>query len=60
MGYEKEKNNSNQNSSQVICSRIVKCPFMLIFVSSGIGQNITVRCGIHNHELAKDVVGHDI
>lgn len=33
---------------------------MMTYVSSGSGQKITVRYGFHNHELAKDLMGHDI
>ncbi|XP_050897839.1 uncharacterized protein LOC127104715 [Lathyrus oleraceus] len=37
----------------------VKCPFMLRFVSSGSGWKVTVRCGFHNHMLAKDLNEND-
>lgn len=33
---------------------------MLRSVSSSTGWNITVRCGIHIHELAKELIGDDI
>lgn len=29
-------------------------------MSSGSGWNIIVRCGIHNHDLAKSLDDHDI
>lgn len=38
----------------------VKCLFMLRSMSSGSGCNTIVRCGLHNHKLAKDLDGHDI
>lgn len=38
----------------------VKCPFMLRSVPSGRDWKVTIMCGIHNHELATDLDGHDI
>lgn len=60
MGYERGENYKNKNSSQGIFSRKVKCPFMLRIVSNGISWKVTIRCGIHNHELANGLVGHNI
>lgn len=60
MGCERKENYKNHNSSQGTCSRRMKCPFMLRFVSSNIVWNVIVRYGILNHELVKDLVIHDI
>lgn len=38
----------------------VKCPFRLRSVLSGDGWKVIVRCGLHNHQLSKDLDGHDI
>ncbi|XP_058762437.1 uncharacterized protein LOC131635808 [Vicia villosa] len=38
----------------------LRCPFRLRFVSSGIGWKVVVKCGMHNHRLDKDMLGHDI
>lgn len=34
--------------------------FMLRFMPNGIGWKLMVICGIHNHNLAKYLLGHDI
>ena len=38
----------------------VKCSFRLRSVLSGDGWKVMVRCGMHNHKLDKELVGHDI
>ncbi|XP_058760449.1 uncharacterized protein LOC131633780 [Vicia villosa] len=38
----------------------LRCTFRLRFVQSGIGWKVVVKCGMHNHRLDKDLVGHDI
>lgn len=41
-------------------SRREKCPFMLRSMPSGIGCKVSLRCGVQNNELAKNLVAHDI
>lgn len=60
MGCEMRENQKNHKYSQVTCSIKVKCQFNLRFALSGSGSQVTVRYDIHNHDLAKDLVGHDI
>ncbi|XP_058733650.1 protein FAR1-RELATED SEQUENCE 5-like [Vicia villosa] len=46
---------SNDNSTMRL-----RCPFRLRSVPSGIGWKVVVKCGMHNHILDKDMLGHDI
>lgn len=50
----------NQIFSQGTCSGRVKCPFTLKYMPNNNNLNVTVRCNIHNYELAKNLVGHNI
>ncbi|XP_058742346.1 uncharacterized protein LOC131614814 [Vicia villosa] len=38
----------------------LRCPFRLRSVLSGIGWKVMVKCGMHNHRLDTDMLGHDI
>lgn len=38
----------------------VKCPFMLRYVSGGIGWKVIFRGELHNHKRSKDLEYHDI
>lgn len=56
MGFERGGNYKNQKSFQVTYSIRVKYLFNLRVMSSGGCWNITFRCGIHNHYLAKGLM----
>ncbi|XP_058742600.1 uncharacterized protein LOC131615116 [Vicia villosa] len=60
IGCERGGNYKRKNVYEGSYSMKVKCPLMLRSVSSGGGWKVTVRCGFHNHILAKDLDGHDV
>src|ERR1051325_6890648 len=59
-GGNYKKKNKAAAPSDVTYSMKVKCPFRLRSVPSGDGWKVMVRCGMHNHKLDKELVGHDI
>ncbi|XP_058739140.1 uncharacterized protein LOC131611031 [Vicia villosa] len=64
MGYDrggnyKKKNEAAAPSDGNYTLRL-RCPFRLRSAPSGIGWKVVVKCGMHNHRLDKDMLGHDI
>ncbi|XP_058741131.1 protein FAR1-RELATED SEQUENCE 5-like [Vicia villosa] len=64
MGSDREGNYKKKNEVAIPSygnsTMRLRCPFRLRSVPSGIGWKVVVKCGMHNHRLDKDLVGHDI
>ncbi|XP_058772558.1 uncharacterized protein LOC131646563 [Vicia villosa] len=64
MGYDRGGNYKKKN--EVVASfdgnytMRLRCPFRLRSAPSGISWKVVVKCGMHNHRLDKDMLGHDI
>ncbi|XP_058733832.1 uncharacterized protein LOC131605502 [Vicia villosa] len=58
-GNHKKKNEVVAPSDGNSTMRL-RCPFRLGSVPSGIGWQVGVKCGMHNHKIDKDMLGHDI
>lgn len=55
-----EETTKTRISLKALLIKKVKYPLMLRYVLNGRGWKITIRRGVHNHVLAKDLVSHDI
>lgn len=60
MDCERGGNYRRKNVSKGSYIMKLKCSFMLRSVPSGSSWKATVRCGFHNHILAKDLDDHNV
>ncbi|XP_058783489.1 uncharacterized protein LOC131658179 [Vicia villosa] len=60
MYCERGGKHKNKNVIEGNYTMKVKCSFKLRYVPSESNQKVTIKCGFHNHILAKDLDEHDV